>query len=153
GRDEAAPAALAALVVDGLGMRVVDPRDQDGDVRLIAKRRRRTDDRHPLGKARLPDFRHLFRYGAEDQVERLREELLIVEAREREHRGVGTALGEPAAGTARLAEGIAEGFSGGTLGGADRGDGEPGVQLERGEYLLAGEAGGSQYAYTHTPPP
>src|SRR6202165_437337 len=81
-RDEAAPAAVAALIVQRFGMRVVDSGYQNWDIGVIAKRRSGADDGHPFGKARLPDLRDVFGDRAEDQVELLREELLIVEAGE-----------------------------------------------------------------------
>src|SRR5207248_2407845 len=146
GRDEAAPAARAALVVESLGVRIVDAGDQDWDIGLIAKGGGSADDRHPFRKARLPDFRDLFGDGAEDQVERLCEELLIVQAWQREERAVGAALGEPPTGTGWVAQRVAERFSRRALGGADRGHTEPWVPLERGQHLLPREAGGSEHA-------
>src|SRR5712691_1709189 len=68
-RDEAAPAARPALVMEGLGMRIIDAGDQDRDVGLIAKRRRGADHGDPFRKTRLPDFGDLFRDRAEHDVE------------------------------------------------------------------------------------
>src|SRR5260370_42346283 len=65
GGDEAAPTARPALIVKRFGMGVVDPRDQDRDVGLIAKRGRRTDDGHAFREAWLPFLRDLFRDRAE----------------------------------------------------------------------------------------
>src|SRR6266566_930753 len=145
-RDEAAPAARAALVMEGLGMRIIDAGDQDRDVGLVAKGGGGADDRHPFRKAWLPDFGDLFGNGAEDQVERLGEELLIVETRQGEQRGVGAALGKPAAGTRWVAQRVAERFSRRAFGGADRGHTEPWVPIERGQYLLPREAAGAEDA-------
>src|ERR1700682_5883625 len=139
--------------MNSLGMRIVDAGDQNRDVRLIAEGGRRADDGHPFRKARFPDFRDLFRDRAKDQVERLREELLIVEAGEREQRGLGTALGKPAARTGRVAKRVAERFSGRVLGGANRGHREPWVLHECRQHLLSGEAGGAEDAYPHWAPP
>src|SRR5438132_1619929 len=84
--------------------------------------------------------------GAEDQVERLCQELLIVQAWQREERAVGAALGEPPTGTGWVAQRVAERFSRRALGGADRGYTEPWVPLERGQHLLPREAGGAGHA-------
>ena len=130
-RDEAPPAAPAALVMQRLGMGIVDAGDQDWDVRLVAKGGRGADHRHALRKSRLPDFRDLFGDRAEDQVERLGEKLVITEAGEGEQRRVQPALGKPAARAGRLAERLAERFAGGVLRGANRGDREPGMSLQR----------------------
>ena len=111
-RDEPAPAALTALVMQRLGMRIVDARDQDGHVRLIAKGRCGADHRDAGRKARLPFQRDLFRDRAEDQVDRLGEQALVVEAAKREQRWIEPALGKPAAGAGRLAQRVAQGLPG-----------------------------------------
>jgi len=83
---------------------------------------------------------------ADQQIERLREELLIAEAGEGEQRGFGPAVGEPAAATGRIAQCVGKRFAGRALGGADGGHREPRVSLECGQHLLSGKPGGSQDA-------